>query len=322
MEINRNTEIRKHQDIMEEVKNRINFDDMLEVLMGNIPKNLDDPINSSKRFGLKDIDVIRNHARSNGISSIPIFFDEFVTMTLGSSRPTIGNLHHVLISCGFFRAADYLADKMGIPRHERPHSGPAKKVDISLPGEFNELQLPSVPSDPIGVNIDRRKSSPVSPKIELTRSTNQTYENGTNQPNTPDLKPPTQNLPILSQKEMSDLIKFSKSKENSEPIDGEIPLLSIFHNGKTETSIKSTHPELPALSEILGKEPTPSTSKAVEGFNPILVQQFENNQPSLNLPAFDRLEISDNNLPGPSSIKINVDYNDSQSSSSSSVEDD
>lgn len=61
-----------------------------------------------------------------------LLFEEWATS--GRQRPTIQHLYELLISLPLFRAADYIAEEiLHIQRPNRPDTGPARRIDITLP---------------------------------------------------------------------------------------------------------------------------------------------------------------------------------------------
>lgn len=180
--ITASTELRQLRNVLEKIVELIDADEtILDLLMGNITKDPSDVSSGSKfsddhrRSLMSAADVSRRTAAS-------IFIDEWITMAERRTRklPTVQNLLDVLLRCQLYRLADFVADVSSQPRPTRPSSGPAKRVDISIPGEV-ELMLDGIayPFDSVdSQNRDQRsKPSPNSPQINLSRSTNQTNEN-------------------------------------------------------------------------------------------------------------------------------------------------
>lgn len=135
-------------------------DSALPLLMGNIVKDPSDENCSELRFSSANIDEIRNHARLIGRSPFLILIDEWSTM--GRDRPLLKHLLGLLIKCQFFRAANYIARIIGRPTPQRPLTGPAAAVDISLSDEpvplVNGLSHPQ--SSTNNVNRNRPDNKP------------------------------------------------------------------------------------------------------------------------------------------------------------------
>lgn len=135
-----------------------NDDSALSLLMGNIVRDPNDENCSDLRFSSADIDGVRNHARLQSRSPFLILFDEWSTM--GRDRPKLKYLLSLLIKCQLFKAADYIAGVIGRPPPQRPVTGPAAAVDISLSDEpvplVNGLSRSSIDS----VNRNRPDNRP------------------------------------------------------------------------------------------------------------------------------------------------------------------
>lgn len=137
MEITREKEIRSLDvSITQRLANHLDDDSILSLLMGNIVKDFGNP-NSELRFTSADIDSIRNHAQQLRINPILTLLNEWGTM--GRNRPKVHHLLTLLIKCQLFRAADYIARLIGEPCPIRPTSGPAARVDITLPDNIESV---------------------------------------------------------------------------------------------------------------------------------------------------------------------------------------
>lgn len=85
--------------------------------------------------------MIRNW-NGAALSPTAILFQEWGTSGMRSSRPTVGHLRDLLVLTELFRAADYVAvDLLGEQPPNRPATGPAARVDISLPTDFELEKL-------------------------------------------------------------------------------------------------------------------------------------------------------------------------------------
>lgn len=164
--LTRETPMRSAPRLSQQVMDRIAADDGLEIFMGSIPRSSDD---SRLRFTSQDVNRIKDETKRLGLPPRNQFINEFSTMRYGDRLPTLGDLYDILVGCELFRAADFLAAQINIPRPERPATGPARLIDISLEGE-TALVLSNV-------NIDRKKASPVARKVNLSESANQTKDN-------------------------------------------------------------------------------------------------------------------------------------------------
>lgn len=184
VQITQATELRKLRSVLEKVVEMVDADEaILDLLMGNITKDPNDA-SSGPKFSDSHKTILMNtmkSSRNSRSTAASIFMDEWITMAEKRTKklPTVQNLLDVLVRCQLFRLADYIADISNQPRPPRPNAGPAKKIDISIPGEI-EVLLDGVayPFDSINSdNRNRSKPSPNSPQINLSRSTNQTNEN-------------------------------------------------------------------------------------------------------------------------------------------------
>lgn len=233
--ITQSTELRQLRLALDRVIELIEGDEtILDLLMGNITNDPND-VNSGQKFTEKHRTQLMNAVNSSAgrRSAAAIFIDEWITMADRSSKklPTVHNLLDVLVRCQLFRLADYVASIAGNSRPIRPNSGPAKRVDISIPGESVELMLDGMqyPFDDSvnSVNRDRSKPSPNSPRINFSRSTNQTNENNLSIPNDTPTSPTAAQIshpfqvagPSSAIEVKSNLIQFSKTST----VDANIP---------------------------------------------------------------------------------------------------
>lgn len=77
----------------------------------------------------------------SGQSATQLLFEEWSTSGQRNNRPTIGYLRDLLVQTEMFRAADYVAvNLLNEEPPPRPLTGPAARVDITLPDEeFEEM---------------------------------------------------------------------------------------------------------------------------------------------------------------------------------------
>lgn len=267
MEISQETEIRSlDASITQRLANFFDGDDsILGLLMGNIAKKFDDP-NSELRFTSKDIDSVRNHALQLRRSPILILLDEWGTM--GRNRPRVHHLHSLLVKCQLFRAADYIARLINEPSANRPATGPAARVDISLPDDIESAV--NGMSYPFSVEDANQDKLNFKPKMNVPiMNFEATSDSKVNNVSIPFIKPPSMNFGGVLK---SDLIKFSeRSVSTAQP---KVP--TTLPN--TTRQISSPPSELPQSIQI----PMTVNSEA-----PITAISEE-------LPAFSRLILSEN----------------------------
>lgn len=143
--ISSETEIRKIPDsIYKNIKELAAEDSVFDLLMRNIPNNVDDPA-SGYRFSDEDIKWIRKERRTP-FDRIETLLNEWGTM--GENRPKVQHLLSLFVKCKFFRVADFVAKLISAHKPERPQKGPAARIDISLP---NEIEIP---------DLNQRKNNP------------------------------------------------------------------------------------------------------------------------------------------------------------------
>lgn len=89
---------------------------------------------------------IEEESRKLGSKSSPqILFDEWSTSGKRENRPRMSNLLDILIRAELFTAADYVAGLIDTPLPQRPHDGPARCVDLSLPdGESDTVAIAGI----------------------------------------------------------------------------------------------------------------------------------------------------------------------------------
>lgn len=215
-------------------------DSILSLLMGNISKNNDDT-SSELRFDSADIDILRKHAERLKRSPILILLDEWSTM--GKCRPKVKHLLSLLIKCQLFHAADYVADLIKEPKPQRPKSGPAASVDISI---LNEEALIKNLDYPFS-NIYKDKYA----KISQQSPKNMDFDQSTAQ--------------ARDSREVSDLIKFSQLVNKSSSQEN-IPALSIIHDSsKNAPQLTVVDDNIPALINNSALIKSNSISKEVLG---------------------------------------------------------
>ena len=282
-------------------------DTILSLLMGNIPKDLENP--HLLRFTSTDIDSIRNHAQQLVKSPILILLDEWSTM--GRPRPRLHHLLALLVKCQLFRAAEYVAQLIDEPEPERPTQGPAARVDISLPDDI-EIVVNGMdyPYSSVEANRDQADMKPpINPPMIRFETDASSAENNVS---IPFIRPPqaTTSSSRLFQgqqsthKLTSDLIKFSKdvasrqpsTSVNAEPSQLYIPALSALQNSvKIPATVKSitnvtTTDYIPALSGLMLNE----NSRQSEEELPAVLGYFETrNEHSQafdgNVPSFSKI---------------------------------
>lgn len=215
-------------------------DSILSLLMGNISKNNDDT-SSELRFDSADIDILRKHAERLKRSPILILLDEWSTM--GKCRPKVKHLLSLLIKCQLFHAADYVADLIKEPKPQRPKSGPAASVDISILNEEALIKNLDVPFS----NIYKDKYA----KISQQSPKNMDFDQSTAQ--------------ARDSREVSDLIKFSQLVNKSSSQEN-IPALSIIHDSsKNAPQLTVVDDNIPALINNSALIKSNSISKEVLG---------------------------------------------------------
>ena len=275
-------------------------DSILSIFMGSIGKDLDD-INSGLRFTSNDTEEIRNHAQKLRKSPSIIFLDEWSTMSSGAnSQPKLRHLLQILVRSELFRAADYVAAYMNVPRPERPQAGPAAEVNIDI--DTSDAVTAGLKYSGDAVNRDQTPPKPeiIAPNMNFpSRSTN----NGTSLPLIPFqlngikstiyASPPVAN----ASPSISNLIKFSSSAIVSpmQVTDNFFPALSELQAPEqipitvnSEQNI-ADYQNLPAISGLMAKEDEIQCTNS-----PVVLSSHENPQShsaksNSNIPAFTHL---------------------------------
>ncbi|XP_055315162.1 protein Tube [Sitodiplosis mosellana] len=110
-------------------------------LMEKIPRNLadikneSDSISITRKYSAENIQQIDETSKQMRRSPTTILLDEWGTS--GRKRATVSDLLDLLVKVQLFRAADFVAmDILNSSPPERPVTGPAAKIDISLPPEM------------------------------------------------------------------------------------------------------------------------------------------------------------------------------------------
>lgn len=268
--VTRDMEIRNlPPSITQNIAQRLEGDDsVLSLMMGNIVKDLENPLTSELRFTSSDIETIRNHAHQLRKSAILIFFEEWSTMG-GRHRPRLYHLLELFVKCQLFRAADYVATLIGAPTPERPLVGPSAHIDISLPDDVESLV--NGMDYPFGIetaNLDRPQGRPeingpnlnFPPSIEVQAST-------VHNVSIPFIAPPSSSR-IFNGSVPSNLIKFSDKN----------------------TKQMSTQPQVAIASEPF--IPAISALQTPDGF-PVTVNSERNMEQSSNIPAISGLLLND-----------------------------
>lgn len=245
-------------------------DSIISLVMGNVPKDINDS-NSELRFNSAHIDEIREHAERHRKSSILIFLDEWSTM--GKERPKMRHLLSLLVKCQLFYAADYVANLIHEEKPERPKTGPAALVDISLTEDESIESLVrdiEYPFSSIDINANKNKFSKASPDIpkNILITTNGQITQSTAR---------AQSEIFYEQVQQSDLIKFSQNFEipitvnSSESIMNNIPALSAIHQTASNdvqiisqnipalllsSTDSNSYSDIPALSGLLNAHST------------------------------------------------------------------
>lgn len=248
VQITQDTELRKLRHVLGKIIELVDADEtILYLLMGNITNDPSDA-NSGPKFSDAHRTELSNTVKNSGdrrATEASIFMDEWITMAEKRTRklPTVQNLLDVLVRCQLFRLADYVADISNQMRPPRPNAGPAKKVDISIPGEEVEVLLNGVTYPFDSVNSDNRnrsKPSPNSPRINLSRSTNQTDENNLSILTNPERRSPLMSHPfhVVHSSEVetrSNLMEFSNTLNTNSNIIPNISALQLEKSSYGDT---------------------------------------------------------------------------------------
>lgn len=251
-------------------------DSALSLLMGNIVRDPNDDHCHELRFTTADIDAIRNHARQLLQSPFLILFDEWSTM--GKERPKLKHLLSLLIKCQLFRAADYIAQIINRALPQRPPSGPAAAVDISLSDDVVILVNGNDPSDPPDSNDSVNRNKP---------------------DNKPDMNSP--NLDILNNNGALPNLhsaNFSPPSQGTTRSNNETRSNSVDQRSTAPQPGPSVEPALllPAISALYVSSQIPAT-----------VQPEQSAPSSFNIPAFSGLIPEEsNNLPNGQSAALPI----------------
>lgn len=309
----------------------INFfdgdDQVFSLFMGHIPKDLETPNCAELRFSSSDIDAIRLHANNQNPRESPfrILFEEWGTM--GTNRPKLKHLVKLLTKCQLFRASEYIARMtIGEPLPERPMTGPAAQVDISLPSELeNMINGMAYPFSVDNVNKNRPGSklavnSPMENFPQNSKSTNETMtmegkagneKSGNEEAGTkmPYIGPPKLNP--SPPRSVSDLIKFSKTVTPSQQL---IPAFSKLQSNAPDSS---SHSQVQSSQQEVN---TPVNGHE-SNFLPVVLENsnaFQSNELP-HISAMLRVEETDNNAmvrgaePEGRSLNAETSPNDSDS---------
>lgn len=298
--ISRDVEIRNlNMMTIQSIAQQLAGDDtVLGLLMGNIVRDVDNP-NSGLRFTSGDIDLIRNREHST-LSQITLLIDEWSTM--GKMRPRVRHLLNLLVRCQLFRAADFVAQLLNEPNPQRPATGPAAVVDISLPSDVeaivNGLDYP-MSGELLNHNQPDAKPDAVAPNMNFAPASSNVENNFM-----PFIAPPASSSKIFNgSTKSSNLMKFSKTAETVRP--------TSSTSTQATTSVASQNSELfiPMLS-TLQKPESPPTS----------VEADQNIEHSANLPALSGLMINGHSEGQQSSIVIPAVIESSTHTTSQQVE--
>lgn len=245
-------------------------DTVLGLLMGNIVRDLDNP-NSGLRFTSGDIDLIRNREHST-LQQITLLIDEWSTM--GKIRPRVRHLLNLLVRCQLFRAADFVAQLLNEPNPERPATGPAAVVDISLPNDVetivNGLDYP-MSGELLNHNQPNAKPNATAPNMNFAPASSNIENNFM-----PFIAPPATSSKIFNgSTNSSNLMKFSKTAETVRPTS------STSTQPTTPVSSQNSELFIPMISTLQMPE-SPRTSVDAE----------QNIEHSFNLPALSGLMIN------------------------------
>lgn len=245
-------------------------DSILSLVMGNIAKDINN-LNSELRFNSAHIDSVREHAERHRKSPILILLDEWSTM--GKERPRMKHLLSLLVKCQLFYAADYVADLIRVEKPERPKTGPAALVDISLTEDEsveNIVRNIEYPFSSIDINVNKNqftKASPDIPKNIIITSNSEQKTQSTAR---------AQSDIFQQQIEQTDLIKFSRSIEipvtvnSSESTLDNIPALSVIHQ-TTSNELQTNSENIPAF--LLSSSDNKSANNEIPDFSGLLNAQ-------------------------------------------------
>lgn len=165
-----------------------------------------------------------------------ILFDEWGTS--GRKRATVSDLLSLLVKVELFRAADFVAmDILNAPPPKRPKTGPAARVDISLPADqLDEQAIEEILNNAIYPNSSRLNAD-IGSEI---KNKNRDFRNGINVDRVKSINIFTSSGEIISETESefesdshSDLIEFS-AKTVTNAINS--------NNMETATEAASIHP--------------------------------------------------------------------------------
>lgn len=238
-------------------------DSILSLMMGNIAKDINN-LNSELRFNSTDIDSVREHAERHKKSPILILLDEWSTM--GKERPRMRHLLSLLVKCQLFFAADYVAELIRVEKPERPKTGPAALVDISLTDDEKVEDIVrniEYPFSSIDINVNKNQFIKASPDIPKNIIISEQKTQSTAR---------AQSHIFQEQIEETDLIKFSRTIE--------IPI--------TVNSNESTSENIPAFSAI--NQTTSNENEISENIPAFLLSSSENKSEFNNeIPDFSGL---------------------------------
>lgn len=176
--MDKDTEVRNmRQDILNQLCRLL--DSELSLFMGSISVDLTN-LDTEPKFTSSDVDKIRTYAEDNRFSPINVLFGEWGSMGRNGQRATAGNVLALLIKCQLFRAADYLARELGQPIPQRPASGPAALVDISLSEDLeDQLNRMDYPNNLTADNQDVQvsKAEVRSPNMQIVVNPTSEVEN-------------------------------------------------------------------------------------------------------------------------------------------------
>lgn len=236
---------------------------------------------------------------SHRLKKLPaaILFDEWGTS--GKVRPTLSHLLQLLIELDQFQAADYVAVKLlkeAPPK--RPDTGPAAKIDISLPedDESGILAIPNnmsypPPTDTI-INENKKdfyeKRGPTGKlklnlpaKATVATQSPSTSDNASRLPHDTDLLPPFSAL-----LETDSSITHNRTSTNSSYSDSSI-------HESAATGQESSFKNMPIVSASYGASNTTNTSEESNNI-PLLsaLPSDSSNSQSYNIPDISGLQHS------------------------------